>query len=479
MFVTSEGRNILAIGGSSMQLYLIALLGVIGSLLSPGYIWLYIISIFVIYFSILFKEKFVLFSVTVLLLAFVGEINPTIRIVIQLSSLFILAFIILRKKGLNVNKYPKLPSSISAFVIILYIALTTSILNSDYSFAAIPLVLRLTSFFVFVYLFYTIIKSIDEVRIIISAIIFSAIIVAIGVIYNFLNSGFDILLIVGGGYRTGGFISNFNAAAGYFAIAIPLLLASLYKMRTTKETLLKIIIVGLLFVALLITGSRSALLACVVSISLIIYFLNRKLFLKITIFSVILVLILFIIEPTRDFLTLLLRLESGLTHRDHLWKISYSLIEENLIFGIGPGAYAYKMFDHLPVMLDSFEGQVLISLYQMTFGTNSSHNFYLIMFTDLGILGLIASLMLPYVVFKISKTVLQNMTKSSNSHYYIVIGVVSTLAGLLVRALFDGINILSYGWISVDLPFWLMFCILFYFYRNISHEKKQFSEVYS
>lgn len=86
--------------------------------------------------------------------------------------------------------------------------------------------------------------------------------------------------------------------------------------------------------------------------------------------------------------------------------------------------------------------------------------------------------MLPYLFFRISKTVLQTLKKSGNNYHYLIVGVVATMTSLLVRALFDGINILSYGWISVDLPFWLMFSILIYFYNNIDIAEKHLAEVY-
>jgi len=209
---------------------------------------------------------------------------------------------------------------------------------------------------------------------------------------------------------------------------------------------------------------------------MILFILNKKLLVRIIVSLVLAILIMMLIEPVRNFLTLALRVESGLAQRDQLWEISLNLIEDNFLFGIGPGAYASKMFDYFPVMLNSYHGQRLIELYEMTTGTNSAHNFYLVMFTDLGILGLFVSLMLPYVFFKISKTVLTLLKKSKNNSYYLVVGIAGTMTGLLVRALFDGINILSYGWISVDLPFWLMFSILIYFYNNIDIAEKHLAK---
>ena len=477
MFVTSNSRNILTIGSNSLHLYIIASLGVIFSLLSPDYIWIYIFSVIIISITIFIKEKFILFSILVLLLVFVGEINPTIRLVIQVIAILLLAFIALRKYGFDIKKYPAIPSPILSFIIFLYITLTISVLNSDFSFAAIPFVFRLSAFFVFVYLFFVLIKNVENVRLYINAIIFSAIVMAVGTLYDFMDTGFNLLMIAGEIYRTGGFIGNYNATGGYFAIAIPLLIASLYRPQSKKRNLLTYALIGLLLIALFITGSRSAFLASTISVSFILFIFNKKILIRITLLLVLSILVLLLIDPIREFMTLAFRVESGLTHRNHLWKISFDMIKENFFFGIGPGAYAYKMYDYFPVMLHSFQGRNLTGLYQMVGGKNSAHNFYLVMFTDLGILGFIASIMLPYIFFRISKTVLQHLKKSVNNYYYLVVGIVATMTGLLVRALFDGINIMSYGWISVDLPFWLMFSILIYFYNNIVIAKRQLLKV--
>jgi len=454
------------------QLYIITILAVILSFLTPDYIGFYVLSVLLILLFLLFKEKFILLSIITLLLVLVGEINPTLRLVVQLLAIVLLLFIVLRRHGFDIKIYPRIPSPVLSFIIFLYTALTISTLNSDYSFAAIPLVLRLSAFFIFVYLFFVIIKSVEDVKIYISAIIVSAVIVAVGTLYDFVYTGFNLLMVAGQIYRTGGFIDNYNATGGYFAIAIPLLVSSLYISQIKITKIMVSAIIGLLFIALIITGSRSAFLACAVSVFIILYTLNKKLLARITVSAVLALLLFLLIEPIRDFLTVALRVESGLTHRDHLWKISLSIIKDNFLLGIGPGAYAFKMFDYFPLMLNSYEGQLLYSLFQMTSGTNSAHNFYLVMFTDLGILGLIISLMLPYIFFRISKTVLKYLKKSVNNSYYLVLGIVATMTGLLVRALFDGINILSYGWISVDLPFWLMFSILAYFYNNITNKKQ-------
>ncbi|NNG26289.1 MAG: hypothetical protein HKM87_02075, partial [Ignavibacteriaceae bacterium] len=94
------------------QLYIIISFAVILSFLTPDYIGFYILSVLLILLSLLFKEKFILFSITVLLLVLVGEINPTLRLVIQLLTIVILTFIVLRKHGFDLKKYPRVPPTV-------------------------------------------------------------------------------------------------------------------------------------------------------------------------------------------------------------------------------------------------------------------------------------------------------------------------------------------------------------------------------
>ncbi len=468
-------NNFFSIINGNQQILLVASLAILLSFIAADYIWVLIFGVLLVYLFILFHDKLFLFLITVLLLVLVGEINPTLRLIIQIVAAISLFSIVLIRNGFVLSKYSPIPYPILIFIFLLFTVMVFSILNSDHSYAGFLLLLRLSAFFFFVFLLFTSINKYEDVRLFINAIIFSAIIVALGTLYDFIVSGFNLLLLAGQIYRTGGFIGNFNATGGYFAIAIPLLVSYFYTTKFTYSRIIIWLLIGFLFIALIISGSRSALLSCFVSVFLMLFILNKKLLVKIIIPSVIGILFLILLEPVQEFIVLAFRVESGLANRDYLWKISMDMIGDNLVFGIGPGAYAFKMFDYFPAMLNSFQGRNLIGLYEDTLGRNSAHNFFLIMFTDLGILGLIVSLLLPYTLLKISKTVLHHLKKTIDNSYYLIVGVISTMTGLFVRSLFDGINIMSYGWISVDLPFWLLFSILAYYYNkvNINHSSNR------
>ena len=77
------------------------------------------------------------------------------------------------------------------------------------------------------------------------------------------------------------------------------------------------------------------------------------------------------------------------------------MLKDHWLFGIGPGSYGYEMYNYFPVMLNSWIGKVIIETNVMTGGNNNSHNFFLVFFTDMGVLGLLTALALPVVFFKI------------------------------------------------------------------------------
>jgi hypothetical protein len=39
-------------------------------------------------------------------------------------------------------------------------------------------------------------------------------------------------------------------------------------------------------------------------------------------------------------------------------------------------------------------------------------------------------------------------------------------AGLFIRGFFEGINLITFGWITMDLPFWLVFASLIYYFEQ-------------
>ena len=128
---------------------------------------------------------------------------------------------------------------------------------------------------------------------------------------------------------------------------------------------------------MLIVVSRSAIISVIVSLLFILFYLNKKYF-KVLIGCLFILFLLYLfVDPLNEFISVVLRVERGLTRRDYLWQISTGIIKDNFWFGVGPGSWGKEMFNYFPVLLNSFKGKLFIQLYEQTGGFNNSHNFYL------------------------------------------------------------------------------------------------------
>jgi O-antigen ligase len=145
--------------------------------------------------------------------------------------------------------------------------------------------------------------------------------------------------------------------------------------------------------------------------------------------------------------------------------MSLNMIRDYPFFGIGPGTYKYQMFNYYPFMLDDWYGKLYILFYEATGGANLSHNFFLVFFTEMGLLGFITSIALPIIYFRIGIKTIAKYKDESSAKYYFIVGLFSSGSSIIVRNLFNSIGLLYVGGIHTDLPFWLIFGSLIYFYR--------------
>ena len=431
------------------------------------YLMLGILLGMLLFVLLIYNDDSLLFFSILLFLVFIGEgVGPTFRLIFQITALSLILLLFFKKYGLKFKPLPKVPKQFILLILFLYGAIFISSVFSKYPGASIGLTSRLTAFLLIVYLFYSLINGYHTTKVILISLFSASAIMVVAVFYDFFVNGISLVNFISMSYRASGIISNYNATSGFFAITIPITFALLF---SGIEKHKKILLVVFLFVqtfALLFTGSRSAYLAIFVAGIIILFNLNRSLLKKIALIAVITILLLYLIDPIRELLTTFLRIERGVTYRDKLWKISFNMIKENFFVGIGPGSYKYEMFNYFPIMLDSFQGKLIINLFDETSGKNVSHNFYLTLFSDLGILGFVFSVVFPLVIFSFLNKIVKHLKKIKETEYYIFIGIIATVSGMFIRGLFEGINLMSYGAIYVDLPLWLLISITLNYYSK-------------
>jgi len=94
------------------------------------------------------------------------------------------------------------------------------------------------------------------------------------------------------------------------------------------------------------------------------------------------------------------------------------------------------------------------------------------MLSDLGVLGLAASLILCYAYIKIGLTVMAAYKQIEPNLYFFSAALLSLGIGMFVRGFFEWGGILGYGMINTDLPFWTGFAILIYLHTLQIHSTK-------
>jgi O-antigen ligase len=429
--------------------------------------WSFFISpliVLAILFAI-YGERFIIAFVLITLFTLVGELDPSLRTVVQLTDFVLLGYLFLKRFGLNFLSYKRVPKSVLYFLLLYFLTMILSSIFSEYPFAGIKIITLQFIFFIIVYVFYSLIKDdLDIKNYFLSIILVACILVTISLI-SFYLEGYSLLNIISKDRtRVSALISNFEAFSNFFVISVPILISFiLFNRKNATKNNMTWFLLFYIGLGLILTMSRSSILGIVISVLIILFISKRKRFYQFILAVSLVSVIVLLYPPFNELISLLFRFEEGMSARDYLWSMSLNMIKDYPIFGIGPGAYNYELFNYYPFMLDDFYGKLFIYFADVAGGVNLAHNIFLVFFVDMGILGFITSLVLPLIYFRIGIKTIKKFREQNN--YYIIIGLFAAGTSVIFRNIFNSIGLLYVGGIHTDLPFWLIFGSLIYFYR--------------
>lgn len=428
-------------------------------------IWILMFAVILLLLLSVFNRNVFLFFIIVLLLTLPSSININIRFLIQIVSFFLLLYFFIKKYGLEFTKYPKLPGIWVTFFFLLFTSMLVAMTFSVYHFLGFQQIFRVIIFFLIVYFIFSLIENQQDLRILIYALISVGVIYSTFIFNEFANNNFSIIEANLSQFdKLRGNIINMNSFGAFFVIVISLIFSFMTTKRTKLFKWISIFLLGIFFSGLFLTNSRAAILAVIFSTLFIFYNLNKKVFKGLIYFILFVVLLLFLIEPINEFFSIYFRLDKLSTGRDLILGVVFNVIKNNITFGVGPAATKYSIYSNLNFLIGSPEENLLAFHYnQIEFG--HAHNFFLFFWSDLGLLGLFTSIFLPIVFFYLCYKSLKRL-KSQNSDYYVLsIGITAAGIGMFIRAIFEWGNIISYGTINLDLPFWIMVCIITYLHE--------------
>lgn len=443
---------------------------------SSQFLILGILIIIFILMSILILDQFKtpnIFIALILIgfLTITSDLGESIRVVVNLGGIFTLFYIFLKKFGMRFSSFPKLPAYIVNFILLVIFSMLISTLFSANFSVGIIETSRQILFFVIVYIIYAFIESEDSIFIYIFSMIIVGIILSISVIYSFISSEKLIYLLATNGLVTdAGYFKNQAAVGGILVVSVSLTYTLIFsnhrKIITHKKLFIAILIME--FISLLLTNSRAAISACIISAAFITFILNRKIFKKILLRTTLFLsgLLFFFPQVIDVFLTFFRSGRVLENTRYILWDMAFEIYKDNPIFGVGPGLFRDSMYKHLNVMLGTWEESQVRLLYNEGSGVGLAHNFFISRITDMGLLGFLTAILLPILFTYTGIKLIKRMRYLKTDAYPIIVCVCGIGLGLFYRSFFEVTGLLSYGWITRDLPFWLMFLILIYYFVN-------------
>lgn len=421
----------------------------------------------IIILSFILDEKFIISIIIISLFILVGDVGRTLRQIVYLVDFSLLGYFFLSKYGLNFKSYPKIPKSLKYFLILYYSTMIISAVMSDYPFAGIGLMARQMALFIIAYVFYSLINSINDIKQYFNSIYVVGFILVTFSLLAFSQGEASLLEIFSPDRpRVSAIMSNLEASTNFYVVSFPFIISTLLLTKLNSVKKLNYFLLIYLSIGLILAMSRSALIGIIFSTAIIFFINKKKRFYQLLIGLSAIVLSFFLIQPLNDLLTTFLRIESGVSARDYIWKMSVDMINDNFLFGVGPGAYKYEMLNYFPYMLDNWWGKLLIYFYEVTDGANLSHNFFLTFFTEMGVLGFITAVSLPFIYLRIGIKTLIKYKKQSAEKFYLVVALFAAGCSIILRNFFNGIGLLYVGGIQTDLPFWLIFGSLIYFYQS-------------
>ena len=446
------------------QLAVIAFFTVITlSIFKDSIIFFFPIPILVLLF-LRYQLNFILFGIIVSFLTLTNKIDTNLRLVLQIVNYTILALLFLYQYGLNFKRYPKIPSSVSFFILSLFLLMLISSLTSNYTVIGLTQLIRQIIFFVLVYGLYSFIKSTKEVKLYIYSIIMISFIYFFVLLYQLIQINFDLTIFYGYQVQMGQEYLHKNYIGAFFSIIILLLLSISFSKQYRPKRLLIYFILFILFSCLIIINARASILCLSFGVLFILFNQNKKLFWR-SILAFILLSFLLYISPLWEVIEVYSRVDNIGTGREYLIQAALEVIKNNLFLGAGPGGTKYEMYINLPFILGSIEELTILRNFNAG-NLGQAHSFYLFYFGDLGIGGLVLAITLPIIFFRLCYFVLKRLNDGGSEEYYIVLGITGVGIFMFIRGLFEPHNILSYGGISFDLPFWLLISIISFYYMK-------------
>ncbi len=416
-----------------------------------------------------YSDKIAVPFVIVSYLILVSDINENIRMSLNIFNLLLLGYMFFKEYGFEFSKYPVIPKNIVLIFSLIFSAMILSSIFSKNIYTGFIEVARTIVFTIIMYFLYSFLKQNKDIFKYLNSMLAAGLIVSFSLFIEFIRSNkLQYLLETSGFVTVGGFFTNSTAVGGFLTVTLAVNLAYILLLSDKKEKYKQFFLRSLFIlqiIALLLTNARASIFAWFISLAISLYYLKKNIFKKILITFAVISMIAFLFPQFNMLVDNYLRTNRILENtRYPLWEMAWQMFITHPILGVGPGMFRNYMYSFLSVPLGSWTEQQIYVLQKIA--AAPAHNFLLMQASELGLAGLTAAFFLIYSFLKTGFTLIKKTFNIDNQYYTIAVVLTAAGIGLFARSVFESTGIFTNGWITRDLPFWLIFAILSYLSRQ-------------
>lgn len=235
---------------------------------------------------------------------------------------------------------------------------------------------------------------------------------------------------------------NPNILAEYLIIALPFAIALFWDSKRFLKKLVFLGCTGVLMLSLVLTTSRGGWVGFALGVVAFIILVDKRLLLGAIPVGIVAI---FLMPPTiiNRILSIGNLQESSNATRIKIWSITLDIIRDNWLTGVGFGYLPFK--------------QTFVQ-YIRTMNVFHAHNMYFETISEMGILGLIALVVMIFVLLKYSVIAIKN---SKGYLSTIGAGAVAALLSILCHGLFENVLYIP----RIIMTFWVLIGFILVIYR--------------
>lgn len=423
-----------------------------------------VVALFILKF--ISKQKLIILIILSYLTAS-AHIYPEYRTYITLISTAVLLYLVIWEFGIRANNYPRLPSGILFFLTLLILTLALSTIFSNNVIVSGFTTLRLLIFLFIVYLFYSLINDRQNIYIYIYAIIAVTMVLGLRMLLDFIELGavsFFAKSLLSDKSVLQSKVSNTGTTVYFISISFLLAMFFIDKFKSRLSQVILSILLLANIIVLILANSRGGIISAALSGLFILILLKPFVLIRVFIIAAILtLLLLFALPAALENVEIYLRLHAVLNRLD-FWETGLRIIDDNMVFGVGPGLFSENFFSYVPSSLLAYFNNPGLEI-----ANPHPHNLYIYYTSENGILGLLTAISFFVVFFYYSHQTIR-LTKRFREEYIFSVAITGIGIGVFFKSFFEVSGLLNYGYITTDLPFWLVFGILINIFQKFKNQ---------